>query len=199
MYCNQSETQFEADQESLTCMGNEHHEHKCHGTNILSIYLLLLSFLCFSIPPTTEHKSKKEPYYLCSVAVFFFFVLEHLALGQWFTSLSSSLTLFVIVQGASVSTLPWTDIYKRMISSIWAVLCMLQITFDVAWSAECIDMRCYDYAALAEAVDFVFVMQYDTRSQIFGECIAWANAPLNKTVPGEWKPWEFYVRLSFLS
>jgi di-N-acetylchitobiase len=37
-----------------------------------------------------------------------------------------------------------------------------QVTIDVAWSPNCIDGRCYDYAALAKASDFMFVMvMYD--------------------------------------
>ncbi|XP_077978387.1 di-N-acetylchitobiase-like [Glandiceps talaboti] len=59
-----------------------------------------------------------------------------------------------------------------------------QVTFDVAWSPDCIDKRCYDYKAIAGAVDFVFVMSYDEQSQIFGPCIAMANSPYNKTVEG---------------
>ena len=67
-----------------------------------------------------------------------------------------------------------------------------QVTVDVAWSPNCIDGRCYDYAGiplsllsypqklffsfslpyptlgLANASDFVFVMDYDMRSQIPG-------------------------------
>jgi hypothetical protein len=42
-----------------------------------------------------------------------------------------------------------------------------QISFDVAWSPNCIDGRCYDYAAIVNAVNFAFVMAYDEQSQIF--------------------------------
>lgn len=35
-----------------------------------------------------------------------------------------------------------------------------QVTFDVAWSPKCIDKRCYDYAALANTTDFLFIMAY---------------------------------------
>ncbi|PRP89148.1 di-N-acetylchitobiase-like [Planoprotostelium fungivorum] len=52
-----------------------------------------------------------------------------------------------------------------------------QVTFDVAWSPDCIDKRCYDYVGLAAATDFLFVMSYDMRSQITGPCIASANTP----------------------
>ncbi|XP_050408793.1 di-N-acetylchitobiase [Patella vulgata] len=53
-----------------------------------------------------------------------------------------------------------------------------QITVDVAWRQPCIDDRCYDYSGLSAVSDFVFVMAYDERSQILGECIAGANSPL---------------------
>ncbi|XP_002738447.1 di-N-acetylchitobiase-like [Saccoglossus kowalevskii] len=59
-----------------------------------------------------------------------------------------------------------------------------QVTYDVAWSPDCIDGRCYNYKAIADAVDFVFVMSYDEQSQIFGPCIGMANSPYNKTVKG---------------
>ncbi|XP_061423741.1 di-N-acetylchitobiase isoform X1 [Lethenteron reissneri] len=66
-----------------------------------------------------------------------------------------------------------------------------QVTFDVAWSPDCIDGRCYDYPAIAEAVDFLFVMSYDMQSQIWEDCIAMANAPYVKTVQG----YEKYIYL----
>jgi di-N-acetylchitobiase len=60
-----------------------------------------------------------------------------------------------------------------------------QVTFDVAWSPNCIDGRCYDAAGLAYSVDFLIVMSYDERSQIYGnQCIASANSPLGKTIRG---------------
>ena len=59
-----------------------------------------------------------------------------------------------------------------------------QVTFDVAWSPDCIDGRCYDAVGLAAAVDFLIVMSYDERSQIFGDCIASANSPLSTTAEG---------------
>jgi di-N-acetylchitobiase len=53
-----------------------------------------------------------------------------------------------------------------------------QSSVCAAWSPDCIDGRCYDYGALAEASDFLYVMGYDTRSQIFDACTAYANAAL---------------------
>eukprot|EP01128_Nolandella_sp_AFSM9_P012523 TRINITY_DN9363_c0_g1_i1.p1 TRINITY_DN9363_c0_g1~~TRINITY_DN9363_c0_g1_i1.p1 ORF type:complete len:418 (+),score=31.98 TRINITY_DN9363_c0_g1_i1:145-1254(+) len=60
-----------------------------------------------------------------------------------------------------------------------------QVTLDVAWSADCIDGRCYDYAALAESVDFFVLMDYDQRSQVkVGPCIAYANSDPRLLVSG---------------
>ena len=55
---------------------------------------------------------------------------------------------------------------------------------DVAWSPACIDKRCYDFTSLADIADFVFIMAYDERSQVFGPCVAWANSALNVTLSG---------------
>ncbi|KAG8003721.1 Di-N-acetylchitobiase [Nibea albiflora] len=57
-----------------------------------------------------------------------------------------------------------------------------QVSFDVAWSPKCIDKRCYDYVTIAESCDLLFVMSYDEQSQIMGDCIAMANAPLAQTL-----------------
>jgi di-N-acetylchitobiase len=53
----------------------------------------------------------------------------------------------------------------------------LQVTTCVAWSPDGIDGRNYPYTDLADASDYLYVMDYDTQSQIFGACIASANAP----------------------
>ncbi len=57
---------------------------------------------------------------------------------------------------------------------------------DVAWSAPCIDGRCYDYTGLASASDFLFVMAYDLRSQMYdlNDCIASANSPIARVAAG---------------
>jgi len=54
------------------------------------------------------------------------------------------------------------------------------LVYDVAWSADCIDNRCYDYVHLAKVCDYLFLMEYDMQSQIYPprECLAYANSPL---------------------
>ena len=59
-----------------------------------------------------------------------------------------------------------------------------QVTFDVAWSPNCIDRRCYQYDEIAKYTDFVVIMAYDERSQIFGPCTASANSALPTTAMG---------------
>jgi di-N-acetylchitobiase len=60
-----------------------------------------------------------------------------------------------------------------------------QVSFDVAWSPNCIDVRCYDYYGLAQATDFLVMMDYDEQSQIFsGPCIAQSNSPPNLMLSG---------------
>lgn len=59
-----------------------------------------------------------------------------------------------------------------------------QVTFDVAWSPNCIDGRCYDYPGILTATDFLVIMAYDERSQIFGSCTASANSALSTTAGG---------------
>ncbi|RLN97124.1 hypothetical protein BBJ28_00010133, partial [Nothophytophthora sp. Chile5] len=53
-----------------------------------------------------------------------------------------------------------------------------QITFDVPWAPRGVDGRYYPWRELAAAVDFLFVMSYDMRSQIYDACLAGANSPL---------------------
>ncbi|XP_053712764.1 di-N-acetylchitobiase [Synchiropus splendidus] len=67
-----------------------------------------------------------------------------------------------------------------------------QVSFDVAWSPKCIDKRCYDYVTIAESCDLVFVMSYDEQSQITGDCIAMANAPIAQTT----EAYDLYLNLS---
>ena len=56
----------------------------------------------------------------------------------------------------------------------------------MAWSPDCIDLRCYDNRGLAENTDFLFVMAYDEQSQIFGDkCVGLANSDFYKTLQGE--------------
>lgn len=59
-----------------------------------------------------------------------------------------------------------------------------QVSVCVAWSPDNIDGRGYNIPAFAAAADLLYVMDYDTRSQVFDACIAAANAPLPGTIRG---------------
>lgn len=59
-----------------------------------------------------------------------------------------------------------------------------QVSVCAAWSPDNIDGRNYDYSALAAASDLLYVMGYDTRSQIYDRCIASANAPASTLIRG---------------
>jgi di-N-acetylchitobiase len=61
----------------------------------------------------------------------------------------------------------------------------LQVTTCVAWSPDGIDGRNFPHAQLADASDLLYVMDYDTQSQITeGPCIANANAPYFGMIKG---------------
>ena len=60
----------------------------------------------------------------------------------------------------------------------------LQVSTCVPWSPDSIDGRTYPFVALADASDLIYVMDYDTRSQIFAQCIAGPNAPFPGMVRG---------------
>ncbi|XP_053247873.1 di-N-acetylchitobiase-like isoform X2 [Podarcis raffonei] len=75
-----------------------------------------------------------------------------------------------------------TDLVKETTEAFHREIPGSQVTFDVAWSPDCIDKRCYNYTGIAESCDFVFVMSYDEQSQVWSECIARANAPYNHTI-----------------
>ena len=61
----------------------------------------------------------------------------------------------------------------------------LKLSFDVAWSPDCIDGRCYDVRTMAPFLDLFFIMSYDERSQIkTGPCVAGPNSGYLQTVKG---------------
>ena len=61
----------------------------------------------------------------------------------------------------------------------------LQVSTCVAWSPDGIDGRNYPHVELADASDLLYIMDYDTQSQITqGPCIASANAPISGMIQG---------------
>ena len=59
-----------------------------------------------------------------------------------------------------------------------------QVSTCVAWSPDDIDGRDYDVVGFAKNSDALYVMDYDTRSQVFDACIAAANAPRSGMIRG---------------
>ena len=52
------------------------------------------------------------------------------------------------------------------------------VSIDVAWSPDNIDGRAFPYRQMANVTDLLFVMSYDTRSQIYHQSLAAANTPI---------------------
>ncbi|KAK3235098.1 hypothetical protein CYMTET_54689 [Cymbomonas tetramitiformis] len=77
---------------------------------------------------------------------------------------------------------PNRDLYTTIVAETTAAFHAAdpgyQVSVCVAWSPDNIDGRDYDYSGLAHASDLLYMMVYDTRSQIYGRCIASANSPL---------------------
>ncbi|XP_061738995.1 di-N-acetylchitobiase-like [Nerophis ophidion] len=85
-----------------------------------------------------------------------------------------------------------TDLVKETTEAFHKQIPGSQVSFDVAWSPQCVDKRCYDYVAIADSCDLLFVMSYDEQSQILGDCIAMANSPVTQTLGG----YDQYLKIS---
>ena len=80
----------------------------------------------------------------------------------------------------------YTALLQSLNAAVHAVVPSGQVSVDLAWSPSCIDNRCYDSVGIAAAVDLVFIMSYDLRSQVWllSDCIASANAPIRRVIAG---------------
>ena len=79
--------------------------------------------------------------------------------------------------------------YTMLVSATRAALHFIntryQVSVDVAWSANCIDQRCYDNFGLSQASDYLVIMAYAEQSRMAGPpCYATANSPFNQTASG---------------
>eukprot|EP00040_Diaphanoeca_grandis_P012293 m.62432 g.62432 ORF g.62432 m.62432 type:complete len:401 (-) comp23154_c1_seq3:152-1354(-) len=72
----------------------------------------------------------------------------------------------------------YIKLVKTTTMTLHAVVTNSQTSVCVAWSPDDIDGRAYNAPGLADAADLLYVMVYDTQSQIFGRCIASANSPV---------------------
>eukprot|EP00823_Brevimastigomonas_motovehiculus_P008288 TRINITY_DN7571_c0_g1_i1.p1 TRINITY_DN7571_c0_g1~~TRINITY_DN7571_c0_g1_i1.p1 ORF type:complete len:374 (+),score=77.72 TRINITY_DN7571_c0_g1_i1:23-1144(+) len=74
-----------------------------------------------------------------------------------------------------------TDVTRMVTEALQKRVPHSVVTFDVAWSPDCIDKRCYDYVSLSQIVDLLFIMAYDEQSQIWPPraCKAYPNDPIS--------------------
>lgn len=85
---------------------------------------------------------------------------------------------------SSPSMRAYIEIIGETRTALRAVSASYQVTVCVAWSPDDIDGRDYDVVGLAAHSDLLYVMDYDTRSQIYDDCVAGANAPYFGMVHG---------------
>jgi len=78
----------------------------------------------------------------------------------------------------------YVALIKETTEELHAAIPGSQTSVCVAWSPDDVDGRNYDYVALVAAADLAYIMMYDTRSQIYGKCVASANSPLSVTERG---------------
>ncbi|CAJ0958954.1 unnamed protein product [Ranitomeya imitator] len=114
----------------------------------------------------------------------------NLAKAQYMDGINLDIEQPVLPHTPEYSTL--TALVKETTEAFHTEIPGSQVTFDVPWSPACIDLRCYNYTAIADLCDFLFVMSYDEQSQIWTECIAGANAPFNQTIAG----YEKFINIS---
>ncbi|XP_069837629.1 di-N-acetylchitobiase-like [Dendropsophus ebraccatus] len=59
-----------------------------------------------------------------------------------------------------------------------------QVTFDATYAPNCVYDRCYNYTAIGDLCDFLFVMSYDEPPENWDLHLAAANAAFNQTIAG---------------
>ena len=78
----------------------------------------------------------------------------------------------------------YSELIKGTRDALHKISPSYQVSVCVAWSPDSIDGRSYPIKHLADASDVLYVMDYDTRSQVFDACLASANAPYPGMVHG---------------
>ena len=78
----------------------------------------------------------------------------------------------------------YTELIKGTTTALHKISTSYQVSVCVAWSPDSIDGRSYPIKDLADASDALYVMDYDTRSQVFDACLASANAPYPGMIHG---------------
>jgi spore germination protein YaaH len=72
----------------------------------------------------------------------------------------------------------YVNIIKETTAALHSEVPGSQTSVCVAWSPNHIDGRYYDIMGFSKAADLLYIMMYDTRSQIFDVCLAGPNAGL---------------------
>ncbi|CAF1326622.1 unnamed protein product [Adineta steineri] len=90
------------------------------------------------------------------------------------------------IANGTITALQYTQLVQELSNLIRIEVPGSMVSVDVGGTAPCDDGRCYDYTGLADASDFLFVMAYDLRSQIYdlNDCIASANSPIARVEGG---------------
>lgn len=82
-----------------------------------------------------------------------------------------------IANGAQEAEM-YVTIIKETTAALHSEVPGSQTSVCVAWSPNHIDGRYYDIVGFSKAADLLYIMMYDTRSQIFDVCLAGPNAGL---------------------
>lgn len=64
----------------------------------------------------------------------------------------------------------YTELVRQTTTVFHQVIPGSSVSVDVPWSPYDVDGRNYDWAGLSAAADLLFIMAYDTQSQVTGTC-----------------------------
>eukprot|EP00878_Enallax_costatus_P018615 GHUV01019606.1.p1 GENE.GHUV01019606.1~~GHUV01019606.1.p1 ORF type:complete len:275 (+),score=60.00 GHUV01019606.1:105-929(+) len=87
--------------------------------------------------------------------------------------------LEVPMQAGSQAAADYAQLVQETSDALHAAVPGSSVSVDIPWSPYDVDGRNYDWLKLAEAANVLFLMAYDTQSQILGRCIAGANSPID--------------------
>ncbi|XP_062919535.1 di-N-acetylchitobiase-like [Mobula hypostoma] len=77
-----------------------------------------------------------------------------------------------------------TEFIKETASHFHQELPGSQISFHVPWSPHCKNERCYDFLAISQACDILFVASYDIPNDLRDGCVARSSAPYHRVLSG---------------
>ncbi|XP_062919536.1 di-N-acetylchitobiase-like [Mobula hypostoma] len=77
-----------------------------------------------------------------------------------------------------------TEFVKEIASYFHQELPGTQISFHVPWSPHCKNELCYDFLAISQACDILFVASYDIPNDLRDGCVARSSAPYHRVLSG---------------